>query len=181
VSSFKALAQPWYTDQILPFDVTLAGTNEYGAATTIKIFGVEILNEGSGVSIDDAVTEMQSTFVARLVEPWVAVKSSGDLVPLAWAAATRSRRDSKPACPLRSRAPYPAANRQTATCRLVQAMASPTPGTRRTRNGESFVASSPENRCSRPVKFRAGVFGRTCGNRLFPGFRLQVMCHSGLE
>jgi hypothetical protein len=33
VSSFKALAQPWYTDQILPFDVTLAGTKEYGAWT----------------------------------------------------------------------------------------------------------------------------------------------------
>ena len=38
----------------------------------MKIFGVEILNEGSGVSIDDAVTEMQATFVARYVEPWVA-------------------------------------------------------------------------------------------------------------
>ncbi len=34
VSSFKALAQPWYSDQILPFDVTLAGTNEYGAGYT---------------------------------------------------------------------------------------------------------------------------------------------------
>ena len=38
-----------------------------------KIFGVEILNEGSGVSIDDAVTEMQATFVARAVEPMSAV------------------------------------------------------------------------------------------------------------
>jgi hypothetical protein len=34
----------------------------------MKIFGVEILNEGGGVSIDDAVTEMQATWVARLVE-----------------------------------------------------------------------------------------------------------------
>jgi hypothetical protein len=41
----------------------------------MKIFGVEILNEGSGVSIDDAVTEMQATFVARLIEPWQAVQS----------------------------------------------------------------------------------------------------------
>ena len=45
----------------------------------MKIFGVEILNEGSGVSIDDAVTEMQATFVARYVEPWTAVKGSGRL------------------------------------------------------------------------------------------------------
>jgi hypothetical protein len=30
-----------------------------------KIFGVEILNEGYGISIDDAVREMPATFVAR--------------------------------------------------------------------------------------------------------------------
>jgi hypothetical protein len=76
VSGMKEQAAPWYSDQILPFDITLAGTNEMGAATTMKIFGVEILNEGSGVSIDDAVTEMQATFVARFVEPWQAVQSS---------------------------------------------------------------------------------------------------------
>ena len=69
LSGFKELAAPWYSDQILPFDITLAGTNEVGAATCMKIFGVEILNEGSGVSIDDAVTEMQATFVARFIEP----------------------------------------------------------------------------------------------------------------
>jgi hypothetical protein len=69
VSGFKTPALPSFSDQILPFDITLAGTNELGAATCMKIFGVEILNEGSGVSIDDAVTEMQATFVARYVEP----------------------------------------------------------------------------------------------------------------
>lgn len=75
VSSTKMLAAPWYSDQILPFDITLAGNNEEGAATAMKIYGVEILNEGSGVSIDDAVTEMQASFVARTVEPWSAVQS----------------------------------------------------------------------------------------------------------
>jgi hypothetical protein len=75
VSGLKEEAKPWYSDQILPFDVTLAGTNEMGAATAMKIYGVEILNEGSGVSIDDAVTEMQATFVARFVEPWQVVQS----------------------------------------------------------------------------------------------------------
>lgn len=76
VSGFKQEATPWYSDQILPFDITLAATNEIGAASTMKIFGVEILNEGSGVSIDDAVTEMQATWVARLVEPWQAVQTA---------------------------------------------------------------------------------------------------------
>ena len=67
------LATPWYADQVLPFDVTLTGTNEYGASTAMKIFGIEILNSGGGNSIDDAVNEQTATFVARSVEPWVAV------------------------------------------------------------------------------------------------------------
>lgn len=73
VSSLKEAALPWYTDQILPFDVTLAGTNEMGAATAMRIFGIEILNTGNGTSIDDTVNESQATFVARFVEPWQAV------------------------------------------------------------------------------------------------------------
>jgi hypothetical protein len=66
---------PWYSDQVMPFDITLGGVNEYGAACSAKIFGVEILNEGYGISIDDAVSEMQATFVARVVEPMSAVLS----------------------------------------------------------------------------------------------------------
>jgi hypothetical protein len=42
----------------------------------MKIFGVEILNAGGGNSIDDAVNEQQATFVARSVEPWVAVPNA---------------------------------------------------------------------------------------------------------
>jgi hypothetical protein len=49
---------------VLPFNVTLAGANEYGAMCASKILGIEILNEGSGISVDDAVTESQATFVA---------------------------------------------------------------------------------------------------------------------
>lgn len=75
VLRLKELAAPWYSDQVLPFDVTLAGNNEHGAATAMRIYGIEILNEGSGVSIDDAVTEMQATFVARYVQPWHVVQT----------------------------------------------------------------------------------------------------------
>jgi hypothetical protein len=69
------LALPWYSDQILPFDITLAASNEYGAMAGSKILGVEILNEGTGVSIDDTVTETQATFVARALEPLTAIQS----------------------------------------------------------------------------------------------------------
>jgi hypothetical protein len=69
VGGSKELADPWYSDQILPFDVTIAGANEYGAMAAAKIFGIEILNEGWGSSIDDAVSEMQATFVGRAGGP----------------------------------------------------------------------------------------------------------------
>jgi hypothetical protein len=74
-AGWKELATPWYSDQILPFDITLSACNENGACSGMKLYGVEILNEGAGVSIDDAVQEMQATFVARSVEPWQAVVS----------------------------------------------------------------------------------------------------------
>jgi len=75
-SGFKQEAAPWYSDQILPFDITLSGTNENGAAMAMKIFAVEVLNEGYGISIDDSVSEMQATWVARGIEPWQAVQNN---------------------------------------------------------------------------------------------------------
>jgi hypothetical protein len=73
--SWTELAVPWYSDQILPFDCSIAAANEYGAMAGAKIFGIEILNEGTGVSIDDTVTETQATFVARSIEPLQAISS----------------------------------------------------------------------------------------------------------
>lgn len=68
VGQLSELAVPWYSDQILPFDITLAAANEYGAMAGAKILGVEVLTEASGVSIDDTVTETQAHFVARALE-----------------------------------------------------------------------------------------------------------------
>ena len=62
--------RPWFSDQIPPFDITLTAANEYGAAATMRIYGVEILNEGSGASIDDIVLEQQMTYVCRTIDPW---------------------------------------------------------------------------------------------------------------
>ena len=66
-NGFKEPALPWYADQVLPFDITIAAANEYGAAASAKLFGVEILNEGFGSSVDDSVLEQQATFIARSV------------------------------------------------------------------------------------------------------------------
>ena len=53
----------------MPFDITIALANEYGAGASAKLFGVEILNEGFGTSIDDTVIEQQATFVAQTIAP----------------------------------------------------------------------------------------------------------------
>lgn len=63
-----------YSDQIPPFNVILTGSNEHGATMSMTIIGVELLNEGSGLSIDDIVNETQMTFVARTLIPWKPVK-----------------------------------------------------------------------------------------------------------
>lgn len=70
VDSDQEHAHPWYSDQIPPFDITLAAANEYGALAVMRIFGVEILNEGYGISIDDLVSEQQMTYIARTLLPW---------------------------------------------------------------------------------------------------------------
>jgi hypothetical protein len=50
--------------------------NEYGAGASAKLFGVEILNEGFGFSVDDTVLEQQSTFIARNILPLMAAGTS---------------------------------------------------------------------------------------------------------
>ena len=59
-----------YVDQILPFDVAIVAVNEYGQSAQMRIYGCEILNEGSGFSIDDIVVENQMTYVCRTILPW---------------------------------------------------------------------------------------------------------------
>lgn len=66
----QEIATPWYPDQIPPFDVVLAAANEYGAIASMQILGVELLNSGYGVSIDDIVSEHSYTYIAHGILPW---------------------------------------------------------------------------------------------------------------
>lgn len=74
---------PYYADQIPPFDVAITFANEYGQAAVRSIYGIELLNEGSGASMDDIVIEETMTFVARDLGPMIATKGpregGGDL------------------------------------------------------------------------------------------------------
>jgi hypothetical protein len=69
-----------YSDQIPPFTISLTSMNEYGNISAMHILGVELINEGSGVSIDDIVTETQMTFVARAIVGWRPISQSGGKV-----------------------------------------------------------------------------------------------------
>jgi len=70
LSDNYTISQSWYVDQIPPFDAVIVAANEYGQAATMRIYGIEILNEGSGFSIDDIVIENQMTYVCRTILPW---------------------------------------------------------------------------------------------------------------
>lgn len=61
-------AKPVYADELLPFDITISFANEYGAKAVTVIYGVEILNEGIGFSIDSPTSERAYTFIARSVD-----------------------------------------------------------------------------------------------------------------
>ena len=61
-------AKPRYADEILPFDITISLANEYGNKAVTVIYGVEILNEGIGFSVDAPTSERAYTFVARSVD-----------------------------------------------------------------------------------------------------------------
>jgi hypothetical protein len=64
-------------DQILPFDVAIVAVNEYGNAAQMRMYGCEILNEGSGFSIDDMVVENQMTYICRTILPWQSFAGGG--------------------------------------------------------------------------------------------------------
>lgn len=82
-----------YVDQILPFNIVISAANEYGVRTSMEIIGVEIMNMGSGMSIDDITTDETCSFLARDIRHWVSgpnntghgslSKMTGDINPRA--------------------------------------------------------------------------------------------------
>ena len=70
VSDNWSAQNAFYVDQLPSFDIAIVAVNEYGKAATMRIYGCEILNEGSGFSIDDIVIENQMTYVCRTILPW---------------------------------------------------------------------------------------------------------------
>lgn len=66
----KVLASVIYHDQVLPFEIVITAANEYGNNMVMKIHGVEIINTGSGMSVDDISTDESCTFIATGITSW---------------------------------------------------------------------------------------------------------------
>jgi hypothetical protein len=77
-SDLTSTYQPVYADEILPFDITISFANEYGQRAVLVIYGVELLNEGSGFSADSVTTEKAYTFVARKIGYLKSLNSDSD-------------------------------------------------------------------------------------------------------
>ncbi|MCY9186591.1 hypothetical protein O0R52_22540 (plasmid) [Bacillus halotolerans] len=56
---------PEYADQLMPFNVTISMANEFGQRAGMELYGIQLLNEASGFSVDDVITAKAYTFVAR--------------------------------------------------------------------------------------------------------------------
>lgn len=67
-----------YADQIWPFDATLVAQNEYGQGAWSSVIGIEIINEGGGISMDDLTNEEQCTYIAIHRHPWTAMDRDRD-------------------------------------------------------------------------------------------------------
>lgn len=75
--AISANTMPVVADEIPPFDITVSMANEYGASSVLILYGCEILNEGSQMSVDNIQTQKACTFVARRVKALEAVIEQG--------------------------------------------------------------------------------------------------------
>jgi len=55
-------------DQIPPFNIIITCNNEYGDVSTMGIYGIRIINEGSTFSVDDMIAEQTNTYVASDID-----------------------------------------------------------------------------------------------------------------
>jgi hypothetical protein len=56
---------PFYVDQLPPFNVTIIGVNEQGDKMGFRVYGMVIMNEGIAISIDELNMEKRYTFMAK--------------------------------------------------------------------------------------------------------------------
>ena len=68
-------------DQLPPLDLFVSFENEYGDRSRLSIYGVEFMNEGQVMSINDLMTESSVNYLARYVLPMRSVDGKDDSIP----------------------------------------------------------------------------------------------------
>jgi hypothetical protein len=69
------------SDQLPPFDLTLVGVNQGGAAAYCTLFGMTITQETAGFSMNDLANTVGMSFTALYVSPWRPVlDNAGELL-----------------------------------------------------------------------------------------------------
>lgn len=64
-SGISEVSEAVLADQLPPFDLTILCSNEYGDSSYMALYGVEIVNDGRTLSIQDMITENVMQFIAR--------------------------------------------------------------------------------------------------------------------
>jgi len=62
---------PYFVDRIPPFHMVLTATNEYGHSISSGIFHITLSDFGTVISVNDMYTEMQYTYKAMYMTPFV--------------------------------------------------------------------------------------------------------------
>jgi len=58
-------------DQIPPFDLSVIMTNEYGYASILSLYGIDVVDEGGVIAVDNLVTELTVQYTAVAMDPIV--------------------------------------------------------------------------------------------------------------
>ena len=76
--------EPFFIDQLPPFDIIAYGSNEYGNTATLFVGGVTIGQTGTTLSVHDIYTEATYSYIAQYYIPWSPSGSFRDYMREIW-------------------------------------------------------------------------------------------------
>ena len=76
--------EPFFIDQLPPFDIIAYGSNEYGNTATLMVGGVSIGQTGTTLSVHDIYTEATYSYTAQYYIPWSPAGSFKEFMKYQW-------------------------------------------------------------------------------------------------
>ena len=78
-SNWLAQYKELKADELPLFDLMIVSANEYGSYVSMFIHGVDVIDEGQVISVEDLFTENTLSFVARDIQTFKAGKVTGEV------------------------------------------------------------------------------------------------------